>query len=70
MGQRAAEIARLRMQDGWDYGVQLPKIAPGSAREARALDAIDELRDAEIARLSDTPELRRKRSRRYWARHR
>jgi hypothetical protein len=41
-------------------------VQPGSAREAAALDRIDELREDELERLSDTQAAREKRHRRYW----
>jgi hypothetical protein len=59
-GERAIDHYRMRM-------IERGAIVPGTQREIEALRRIEELREIEAERLADTPEDRRRRSRRYWS---
>lgn len=61
-----ADLARLRQAEGWDRGLARPAVMPGSATEEEIIDQIDAAREADVARISNTPKDRRRASYRYW----
>lgn len=57
---RYAERAQIARELSWNYGLSLPAIEPGSAREQAALERIDDLRELDISgRMTDHPDFPR-----------
>jgi hypothetical protein len=52
------DIARIKQESSWDYHSAQPRVSPGSLEEARALARIDELRDDDLHRQTETFEKR------------
>lgn len=63
-----AERAMIEREMVWSKQQATPSVAPGSSEEERALEMIEEARDNDLARLEETPEIRRRRFQRELAR--
>jgi hypothetical protein len=61
-----SERAHVLREDAWDRTTLAPRIAPGTQREAEAIEAIDRARADERAALGDTFEARQRRIASWW----